>query len=69
MFAFFADDNICKSNDTHCCDAVKKKEKPTKKGQICKNHENWFFENWLFQEERAFEENKIAIKNTLYFKR
>ena len=52
-FAFFAGDNNCKSNEAHFCDTVKRKQKPTKMGQICKNHENR-----LFQEERPFEENK-----------
>ena len=38
-------------------------------GQTYKNHENWFYEKWLFQEERPFEENKTFMKSTLYFKR
>ena len=46
-----------------------KKQKPTKKGPICKNHENWFYENWLFQEKRPFEENKTVTKSKLYFNR
>ena len=57
-----------KSNDAHYCDTVKRKQKPTKEGQICKNHQKWFYENWLFQEERPFEENKTVIKSKLYFK-
>ena len=69
MFALFAGDNICKSNDDHYCDTVKRKQKPTKKWQICKNHENWFYEKWLFQEERPYEENKAVMKRKLYFKR
>ena len=40
-----------------------------KKGQICKIHENWFYENWLFQEERPFEEKKTVVKSKWYFKR
>ena len=40
FFAFFADDAICKSNDAHYCNTVKRKQKPTKKEQICKNREN-----------------------------
>ena len=32
-FAFFTVDNICKSNDAHYCDIVKRKQKPTKKGK------------------------------------
>ena len=40
LVALFAGDNICKSNDAHYCDTVKRKQKPTKKGQICKNQEN-----------------------------
>ena len=51
------------------CDTVKRKQKPTKKGQICKNHENWFYENCLFQKDRQFEENKTVMKSKLYFKR
>ena len=51
LLSFFASDNICKSIDAHYCDTVKRK-KPPKKGRIRKNHENWFYENWLFQEER-----------------
>ena len=40
--AFSAGDSICKSNDAHYGDIVKK-TKPTKKGgQICKNHEQFF---------------------------
>ena len=46
-----------------------KKQKPTKKGQTCKNHENVFYENWLFQEERPFEENKTVMRSKLYFKK
>ena len=48
---------------------MKRKQKPTKKGQKCKNHENWFYENWLFQEDNLFEENKTVIKSKLYFNR
>ena len=62
---FFASDNICKSNYAHYCDTVKRKQKPTKKGQIYKNHWNWFYEYWLFQEERPFEENKTVMKSKL----
>ena len=39
------------------------------KGQICKNHENWFYENWLFQEEKICKENKTVRKSELYFNR
>ena len=67
-FALFAGDNICKSYDAHFCDTVKRKQKRTKKGQICKNHENWFYENWLFQEERSFEENKTVMESKLHSK-
>ena len=69
MFAFFAGDKICKSNDAHFSDTMKRKQKPTKKGQICENHENWFYENLLFQEEIPFEENKTVMKSKLYFNR
>ena len=68
-FAFFAVDNICKSNDAHYCDNMKRKQKPTKNGQICKNHESWFYENCLFQEERAFEENKNCYKEQFAFQK
>ena len=68
-FAFFDGDNICKSNDAHYCDTVKKKTETYQKGQFCKNHENWFYENWLFQEETPFEENKTVMKSKLYFKK
>ena len=68
-FAFFAGYKTCNSNDAQCCDNGKRKQKPIKKGQTCKTHENWFYENWLFQEERPFEENKTVIKCKLYFKR
>ena len=55
---------------THIIEILwKKKQKPTTKGQICKNHENWFYENWLFQEERPIEENKTVMKSKLYFNR
>ena len=57
-FAIFLGNNICKSNDPHYCNTVKRKQKPTKNRQICKIQENWFYENWLFQEERPFEEKK-----------
>ena len=57
------------SNDAHYGDTVKRKEKPTKKGQICKNLESWFDENCLFQEERPFEKNKTVMKSKLFFKR
>ena len=68
FICIFASDSICKSNDAHFCDTVKRKQKPTKKRQNCKNHNNWFYENWLFQEERPFEENRTAMKRKLYFK-
>ena len=68
-FAFFAGDNICKSNNAHYCDFLKRKQKPTKKVQIYKNHENWFCENWLFREERPFEENKTVMKSKFYLNR
>ena len=58
----FAVDNIFKSNDAQYCDTVKRKQKPTKRTQICKNP---FF---LFQEERPFEENKTIVKRKLYCK-
>ena len=32
---------------------VKREKKPTKKGQICKEHENWFYENCFFQEKET----------------
>ena len=66
MFASWEGNNICKSNDAHYCDTVKRKQKPTEKGQICKNHENWFYENWLFQEQRPFEE-KNRYKEQIVF--
>ena len=44
-------------------------KKLQKKGQICKNQANWFYENWLFQEEIPFEENKTVMKSKLYFNR
>ena len=50
-FAFFAGDNICKSNDSHYCETVKRKQKPTKNGHIYKNYKNVLYENWLFQED------------------
>ena len=37
----------------------------TKKWQICKNHEYWFYENWLFKEERPFEEKKRYEEQSL----
>ena len=33
---FCAGDNICKSNDAHYCDAVKRKQKRTKRGKFAK---------------------------------
>ena len=65
----FAGDNNCKINDAHYCDTVKRKQKTTKMSQIYKNHENWFYENWLSQEERPFEENKPFMKSVQYFNR
>ena len=50
-FAIFGGNKICKSNDAHYSDSVKREQKP-KKEQICKNREKWFDENWLFHEER-----------------
>ena len=35
-FAFFAGDNIVKSNDAPYCDTVKRKQKPTKRGKFAK---------------------------------
>ena len=64
----FACDNICKSNDAHYCDTVKRKQKPTKKGRTCKIRVNWFYENLLFQEERPIEE-KTVMKCKFYLKR
>ena len=55
-------------NDAHYCDAVKRKQKPTKKLQICKNHENWIYENWLFQEERQFEEQNHYWEQNVFQK-
>ena len=66
--AFWEGNNICNSNDAHYWDTVKRK-KTYNKGQMCKNHENWFYENWFFQEERPFEENKTVMKSKLYFNR
>ena len=40
-----------------------------KRGKYAKNHQNWFYENWLFQEERPFEENKTVMKSKFYFNR
>ena len=57
------------SHDVHYFDTVKIKQKPTKKDQICKNQENWLYENWLFQEKRPFEENQTVIRSKMYFKR
>ena len=56
--SFFEGYKIFKLNDAHYCDTVKREQEPTKKGHICKNHESWFYENWLFQEERPFGEKK-----------
>ena len=42
----------------------KKNKNLQNKGQIYKNHENWFYENWLFQEERPSEEkNRYEEQN------
>ena len=65
---FFTNDNIYKSNDAHYCDTMKRKNLQ-KEGQICKNIESWFYEKWLFQEERPIEENQTFMKNKLYFHR
>ena len=46
---------------------MKRKQKPTKKGQICKNYEKWFYENWLFEEERRFEENKNRYEEKIVY--
>ena len=43
-----------------------KENKNLQKRANMKIHENWFYENWLFQEERPFEENKTFMKNKLY---
>ena len=41
-FHFFSSDHICEPIDARFCDTVKRRQKPPKKGHICKNHENWF---------------------------
>ena len=33
---FFSGENICKSNDVHYCDTVKRKQKPTKRDKYAK---------------------------------
>ena len=38
-----------------------KENKNLKKVQICKSHENLFYEKWLLQEERLLEENKTVM--------
>ena len=39
-FAFFADDNICKSNDANYCDSVKRKQKPPKGANLQKSRKS-----------------------------
>ena len=48
---------------------LKENRNQQKRGQIRKNHENWFYENGLFQEENPFEENKTVMKSSLSFNR
>ena len=42
---------------------MKRKQKPTKKREICKYHENWFHGNWFFEEKIPFEEIKTVMKS------
>ena len=57
-FGLFEGNNICKSKDAHYCGTVKRKQKPTKKREICKYHKKW-----VFDEKRPFEENKTVMKS------
>ena len=60
--------NICKSNDAHYCDTMKSKVKPTKKGQICKNHDNWLMKTGCSKKKEHLRK-KTVMKCKLYFNR